>query len=193
MEIRPLVGRTGDDSQSLLLHQNRSGYTSTQLVFGQRLAGSSHTIVVKLPGASDDQFERDRCRFSGLMASEVQQVNGEHVVARWRPDRTEMAWAEMVSDAACVVVDWDGRNRYRSRYDPAVEVTTSIHVVEECEARLDRRETKRERRAIAKQITPQLLQSRRRLLDSGFHVKGKAGLHQHAGWVARRLLDPSLS
>jgi hypothetical protein len=36
-------------------------------------------------------------------------------------------------------------------------------------------------------------QARRRLLDSGFHVEGKADLHQHADWVARRLLDPSLS
>jgi len=155
--------------------------------------GASNTIVVKLPGASDDQFERDRCLFSGLMASEVQQVNGEHVVARWRPNRAEMTRAEVVSDAACVVVDWDGRNRYRSRYDPAVEVKTSIHVVEECEARLHRRVTKREQRAIVKQITPQLMQARRRLLDSGFHVEGKADLHQHAGWIAQRLLDPSLS
>ena len=152
--------------------------------------GASNTIVVKLPGASDDQFERDRCRFSGLMASEVQQVNGEHVVARWCPDRAEMARAEVVSDAACVVVDWDGRNRYRSRYDPAVEVTISSHVVEECEARLDRRVTKREQRAIVKQLAPQLGQGHRRLLDSDFHVAGNADLQSHARWTAKRLLYP---
>ena len=96
-------------------------------------------------------------------------------------------------EAACVVVEWDGQDRYRSRHDPAVAVTFSMHVVEECEARLDRRVTKREQRAIVKQITPQLMQARRRLLNSGFHVEGKADLHQHASWIARRLLDSSLS
>ena len=92
--------------------------------------------------------------------------------------------------APCVVVEWDDLNRYPSRYDPAVEVTISIHVVQECEARLDRRVTKRERRAIVKQVAPQLGQAHRRLLDSDFHVAGNADLQSHARWTAKRLLYP---
>ena len=136
-----------------------------------------------VPGIVSSHFFRVETGYDGVLDS--------YISPSW--DVETYPVVGNVTGSTGVAVDWDGRTKYPSRYDNTNLVTASAHVVEQCEAYIGRRMTKREGRAIVKQITPQMQQARARFLDSGFHVVGNADLRQQADWVARRLLDPSLS
>ena len=114
------------------------------------------------------------------------------VMARWRPDRAEMAALERSSDAACVVFDLEGQDRYPSARDPTKWVTASQRILEECELRKRRSFTKREKEALRKQIQPHLAEARRKFRESGWGDVSSANLKEHASWVAQRLLSPGL-
>ena len=126
-------------------------------------------IVAKLPGASDEEFGRDRQQFSRAMVeTEIESGSGyPSVILRRRPSRAEMASFEGGQQAGCVVIDWDGSPTYSSRRhgDP---ISVTGYVVEECEDRLGRTLRKSERRSLLGQIDPQITDVRRLFMESGF-------------------------
>jgi hypothetical protein len=140
----------------------------------------------------------------------------------WRLPRRVMALIEKLTRLGAVVVDWDGRPTYqvchrttcREKYctdecvardcahegcwDPEHVVGVAEYVAVEVEARLQRRLTKQERRAITHELAPQLEAARRFFLDHGWERVRPAPddwdvsrLDVHARWLARRLLGES--
>lgn len=154
---------------------------------------SYQTIVARLPGATDEEFERDCRALSHAMLEDTAQGDRGVINVTRRPKRFEMATLEDERGASCVVIDWDGRDRYKSRYDANVYVTVSKHIIEECEARLDRPLKKREKRELSSQVDDQLTSGRKRYIDAGWEASGHRDVQTQARWVAQRLLDPSRS
>ena len=151
-----------------------------------------YRIFAKLPGATDDEFERDKARFKdAAMTSLAEAPPGlSDIKVTWQPTREQMAAAEQEANAAVVVVDWDGR-RFRSKYKIDSFVNVTDHVIEECCSRLGRTVTKRERLATLSHLKPQITEARRWFRDQGWMPQGAANLDRAAEWVASRLLDPS--
>jgi hypothetical protein len=154
---------------------------------------NTFTVTARLPGFNDDEYERDATRFGDVMMARTDTSTSQPIGIRWRPHRDEVAELESRYDAACVVVDWDGRNDYPSRDDPRRRLTLSEHVIEECQIRLNRWLTKKERREILHQVTPQIDEARRKLIQTGWFVHGNTDPATPANWVARKLLKPSMS
>jgi hypothetical protein len=52
---------------------------------------------------------------------------------------------------------------------------------------------KNEEREILRQVTPQIDEGRKKFIEAGWYVHGYVDLEKCAGWVARKLLNPSIS
>jgi hypothetical protein len=151
------------------------------------------TIVGRIPGTTDEDFELDQNRFSHAMFETVVGSSERPIVVKQRPSRTEMADLEQVNLAACVVIDWDGRSQYWCMNDPEQSITLSEYIVEQCEDRLGRELTKREERELLKQVDPQIAEGRQFFLDTGWSPRGATDPLQQAQWVAQKLLSPMQS
>jgi hypothetical protein len=151
------------------------------------------TVIARLPGVRDDEYECDSARFGGVMLNQTDTSASQPIDIRWRPHRGEMRELESQYEAACVVVDWDGRHHYPSRNDPPRQLTPSEHIIEECQIRMGRQLKKNEERDILRQITPQIDEGRKQFIEAGWYAHGSSDSRTQANWVARRLLDPSLS
>ncbi|MDA1096253.1 MAG: hypothetical protein O3B84_03240 [Chloroflexi bacterium] len=151
-----------------------------------------YTIVAQLPGTSEEDFESDRVRFStGRLAQTIPDDLGD-IEATWIPDRAEMRLVEESYGATCVVIRWDGHSHYPSQADPSTLVTLTGYIAEECATRLHRTLTKREKRALSNQVTPQIREGRAWFREQGWSFLSTADLETHARWLAQKLLDPSL-
>jgi len=151
-----------------------------------------YRIFAKLPGATDEEFERDRARFEdAAMTSVAKAPPGlDDITVTWQPTREQMAAAEREADAAVVVIDWTG-DSYPSKSEPTELVSLTEHIIEECSARLGRPLTKRARREVLRLLKPQVANGRRWFHEQGWVTMGAADLERTAKWVASRLLDPS--
>ena len=143
------------------------------------------TIVARLPGSRDDEFEADRKRLQGAMFGHRIPGRYADILVRSRPKRQEMAAIEQEIGATCVVFD-----RYGQR-PPYNQVTQTV--IDECEVRLGRPLKKKERRDISKQIDPQIREARSWFLERGWGTHGHRILPTGARLVAGRLLDPERS
>jgi allophanate hydrolase subunit 2 len=101
-----------------------------------------------------------------------------------------MAGLEQKHEAACVVIDWDGRSYYWSKNNPQQSITASEYIVEQCADRLGRELTKGEKRELLKEIDPQISEGRQWFLDIGWHASGAADPWTQAQRVAQKLLNP---
>jgi hypothetical protein len=148
------------------------------------------TIIVQIPGTTEEQFECDRQRFANVMFETVVGPPEHHIAVSQRPSRTEMAGLEQKHEAACVVIDWDGRSYYWSKNNPQQSITASEYIVEQCADRLGRELTKGEKRELLKEIDPQISEGRQWFLDIGWHASGAADPWTQAQRVAQKLLNP---
>ena len=145
---------------------------------------SRHPIVIKLPGRSQEDFERDSRRFEPLLLEQElhSDSGGTPIVVQRRPRREKMARLERAANAACVVVDWDGLDR-----------SIREHILQECEARLGRSLKYREERCIRSQTHRQLATARAQLRDNGWFSYGDGELRLVARWVATLILNPAVT
>ena len=171
------------DTLAQVEHLNGCGECPTdgiEMYQGGTFISDTYPIVVKLPGSLDAEYETDSIRFRNLWLENAIGAEAGDIVVRKRPDRQEMAILEERNDASCVVIDWDGRDHYPSRYSPDNRVTPSHHVVEECEARMDRRMSKRETRELLSQVDPQFAEARTQFRNLGWTALGAVNLGQVA-------------
>jgi len=143
--------------------------------------GDDIPIVVMVPGANTELFERQRDRFltATFEAMIADAHTGSEIHAKWKPDQAEQWDIERQHGSSCVVIRWDG-------FTDGAFVRSSA--VSECERRVHRRLTKAERRRIASEIDPQMREARAELERRGWSVQSAADVKQHARWIAKRLL-----
>jgi hypothetical protein len=152
------------------------------------------TMFVKLPGTSDDAYELSVERLSRTRCYKEFDHAGEVVRVNWRPEREQFEQIERETNAACIVLDWDGEAIQVSRFDEARRLNVMAWVIEETEARLGRKLSKRERLAISRHVTPRIVEAREWFIAGGDLTPATAAdLGLHARWLATRLLHPRMS
>jgi hypothetical protein len=150
-----------------------------------------YRIFARLPGVSDEDFERDMARFREAAIETLERASSgsRAITVSWRPTRGQMAAAECEEGAAVVVIDWHGE-KYPSQSKTDTFVSVTEHVIEECQGRLDRPLTKREKREVLRHLKPQIAEARRWFHEQGWKPRGATDLERTAKWLASRLLDP---
>ena len=142
----------------------------------------SCTLMVRLPGTTDEDFERDSVFFRELhLELPYTFDDGLRCSIKRRPDRDELARIEHRENASTVTLHWE----------PMREQHPADKILRACELRLDRPLTYRERRNIRGQLDPQLRAARGELARSSeWEPASNADIETHARWTAIRLLEP---
>ena len=151
-------------------------------------------VTVKLPGRTDEQFERDKAAtLDHAETTTIQSAGGPIQVVRSHFSLEEHSDWETSNDSSCVRLDWDGRRHLLQSFAPLVQITPGEFMVERCQQRLGRPLKYREARQVRSQVASQLNRYRRILGDAGWFALGDSDREVVAAVVARVLLRPSTS
>ncbi len=144
--------------------------------------GDSVPLVVMLPGADPAAFAEDRIKFTQCRM--VQDMPGPtRFSVNWEPDQDEQRQYERQENSTCVVLRWDGHIQ-GGRDSKSI----LSYFKDECATRIGGAVTKLEGRALLSQLDPQIRDAREHLAQEGWQISSDAPLHDHAAWLARRLL-----
>ena len=146
---------------------------------------SRNVVVVKLPGRTEADFRRDSARLQEVVTKKVIESSYGSFEVHERLSRSDMALLEESIDASCAVIDW---------WDDSAISPREIQA--ECEKRLGRVYTKRETRALSKQVTPQIDKAKNFMTECGWTASPNRSLseryREHAGWVTTLILNPEM-
>lgn len=95
---------------------------------------SAYPLVIRLPGRSDEDFERDRQRLKDYMLEKVAVSDTRQIPVRLRPSREQMAVIERGLDSSCLVMHWDGQKRSSAPNEPWVGSASSGSSLAPCSA-----------------------------------------------------------
>ncbi len=157
-------------------------------------------LTVKLPGRTEEQFERDKARALSLLEV-IENLQADSWVTRSHFSREERADWERSIDSSCVLLEWDGYPylprkvvlRTGGEGNKQPRVTPGDHLVGRCQERLGRPLTDLEKRAVRSQVAVQRKEYRRRLGVEGWASLGHGDLEFIVASVARILLTPSVT
>jgi hypothetical protein len=144
-----------------------------------------YPLTVPLPDARPEYLPLEREYFAALhRQSRLDDEGHRDVILRRRPSRTEMEWVERRLGASTVNYDWE----------PAREPPPVDQIVAAVKSRLQRSLSKDEARELRRHVDEQVTEIRQFLRSSGGWSPSVTPDHEaHAEWVARRLLDPTLT
>jgi len=148
---------------------------------------SSRTLVLVLPGYGREEALRIAERLQrAILGKRI-----DDILVEWFPERDEMSEMEASLNAGCVILDWDGSSKQHCRFGCTEVHSVLTWAAEECEQRLQRPLSKREREATRRQLAPQVEVARESFLSTGeFERAATADSDLHAEWVALRLVKP---
>lgn len=153
-------------------------------------APSRVRFIVRIPGRSDEDFERDARELGSIYTLRHE---GNRVTVSLPITRQEMARLERDRDSAALIYDWRGSPSNPIELRRSRQASTPS-IMDAVAARLGRGLTEREKRALRRDARPQWVAtlaaqsnrggwSRRRYADEGLHAR----------WLARRLLGETCS
>lgn len=163
---------------------------------------ASLPIMVKLPGRTEEQFNRDKTKaFSRVESTILEGSGGPIQVLRTHFSREDWTDWEKTADAACVLLDWDGHpdvslkngGRTVAKEGAPRGATPGNYLVDRCQERLGRHLSYREQRNVRSQAFAQVRDYRSKLRSADWSSSGNGNHKLVARRIARSLLDPGVS
>ena len=160
------------------------------------------SVTVKLPGRTEEQYERDKSKAINLAETTVLQADGGQIrVVRSRFSREERVEWEASIDSSCVLLEWDGCRFLplgvelptMAKTESLTHVTPADYLIDQCQQRLGRPLRYIEKRAVKSQVSRQIRRYRTLLRSEGWSTLGDFDFGLIANTIARLLLNPRLT
>ena len=160
---------------------------------------ASLPIMVKLPGRTDEQFNRNKTRALSRVEGTILEGSGGPIqVLRGHFSQKDWTEWEKAVDAACVFLEWDGHpyvalkniGRMIAKDGAPRGTTPGDYLVDRCQERLGRHLTYLEQRGVRSQAFVQVRDYRSTLRSANWSSLGDGDHELVARRVARVLLNP---